>query len=324
MGSVSRPSTCCASSTGSSAPCPPAITADSDWAFTSPGGSWKRTAERLKSTAHPAWAPPSPSTCRLARDERRVPEIRKRDPVLSGVPLSLSTRCVLSGSDCLLPQAACDSVLGLLAEPLHSLHLHLDLLRLDLRLLGEPDAQHAIAAFSGGVLGLHRRRHREGATERTVVPLDAVVHLALVGLLQPAIAAQRERVALDLDFHVLCLYLGQLHFQRDPLGVLEDVDLRRPGPGHGDLRLDVAAAEAVRLIERAEDAVLQLQQLTVRVVTHDGHQGLPCRVPRRLRERKTQGLWARSHPAALTASRRSTRRGTSTRRGRRAVGVPYL
>src|SRR6267143_1124938 len=259
MGSVSRPSTCCASSTGSSAPCPPAITADSDWAFTSPGGSWKRTAEPLRSTALPAQAPPSPSACRRARDEQLVPEIRKRDPVLSGVPLSLSTRCVLSGSDCLLPQAACDSVLGLLAESLHYLHLNLDLLRLDLGLLGKPDAQHAIAAFSGGVLGLHRRRHREGAAERTVAPLDAVVQLALVGLLQPAIAAQRERVALDLDFHLFGVHFGQFHFQRDSLGVLEDVHLRRPGPGHGDLRLDVAAAETVRLIEGAEDAVLQLQ-----------------------------------------------------------------
>src|SRR3981189_1097512 len=259
MGSVSRPSTCFASSTGSSARCPPATTAGSGWASTSPGGSWKRTGERFTSTAPPARAPPSPSTCRSAQHEQVVPEVRKRDPVLSGVPLSLSTRCVLSGSDFLLPQAACDSVLGLLAESLHSLHLHLDLLRLDLGLLGKPDAQHAIAAFSGGVLGIHRRRHREGAAERTVAPLDAVVELALIGLLQPAIAAQRERVALDLDFDVLCLYLGQLHLQHDPLGGPAHVDLRRPGPGHGDLRLDVAAAEAVRLIERAEDAVLQLQ-----------------------------------------------------------------
>src|SRR6267143_4601855 len=86
MGSVSRPSPCCASSTGSSAPCPPAITADSDWAFTSPGGSWKRTAEPLRSTALPAQAPPSPSPCRRARDEQLVPEVRKRDPVFVGCP----------------------------------------------------------------------------------------------------------------------------------------------------------------------------------------------------------------------------------------------
>jgi hypothetical protein len=33
---------------------------------------------------------------------------RKRGPVLTGAPLSLSTRCVLPGSDSLLPQAAHD------------------------------------------------------------------------------------------------------------------------------------------------------------------------------------------------------------------------
>src|SRR6266481_550484 len=33
---------------------------------------------------------------------------RKREPVLTGVPLSLSTRCVVPGSDSLLPPSACD------------------------------------------------------------------------------------------------------------------------------------------------------------------------------------------------------------------------
>src|ERR1700694_627706 len=141
-----------------------------------------------------------------ARDEQRVPEIRKRDPVLT-VSRSRCRRaacCLGAIAFSRRPRATVPfSVLCLLAEPWHSLHLRLALLRLDLALLGEPDAQHAIAEFSGGVLGLHRRRHREGAAERTVVPLDAVVQLALVGLLQPTVATQSERVALDLDIYVL-------------------------------------------------------------------------------------------------------------------------
>src|SRR3989449_2435238 len=236
-----------------------------------------------------------------------------------GGPALVAARCVLLGAIPFSrrPRATVPaSVLGLLTERWHSLYLYLDLLRLDLGPLGESDPQHATAAFGGGVLGVHRRRHGEGAAERTVVPLDAVVQLALVRLLQLSITAERERVALDLDVHVLCVHLGQLHLKCDPLGVLEDVHLRRPVAGHGDLRLYSAAAEAVRLIEGAEDAVLQLQQLTVRVVTHDGHQGLPCRVPRRLRERKTQGLWARSHPAAPNRVEKVDSTGSSTRPGR--------
>src|SRR6202171_6588292 len=134
-----------------------------------------------------------------ARDEQRVPEIRKRDPVLT-VSRSRCRRaacCLGAIAFSRRPRATVPfSVLGLLAEPWHSLHLHLDLLRLDLGLLGEPDAQHAIAAFGGGVLGLPRRPDREGAAEPTVVPLDAVVQLALGGLLPPTVATRGERVAL--------------------------------------------------------------------------------------------------------------------------------
>src|SRR2546422_1345745 len=195
------------------------------------------------------------SGCRACPEDVSTWRKCKRDPVLA-VPLSLPTRCVLLGAIPFSrrPRATVPaSVLGLLTERWHSLYLYLDLLRLDLGPLGESDPQHATAAFGGGVLGVHRRRHGEGAAERTVVPLDAVVQLALVRLLQLSITAERERVALDLDVHVLCVHLGQLHLKCDPLGVLEDVHLRRPVAGHGDLRLYSAAAEAVRLVEGAED-----------------------------------------------------------------------
>src|SRR5712692_5480833 len=169
------------------------------------------------------------------------------------------------------------SVLGLLRERGRAVHLHLDLLRLRLGLLGERDPEYPVAAFGAGVLRVYRRRHREGAAERTVAPLDAVVRVALVRIFQAALPAQSERVALDLDVHVPCVHLGQLHFERARLGALEDVHLRRPTPGDGLRGIDGAAAETVRLVEGTEDAVLQLQELTERIVTHDGHDGLPCR-----------------------------------------------
>src|SRR5438477_10556810 len=77
--------------------------------------------------------------------------------------------------------------------------LHLDLPRLRLRLLGKEDAQHAIAALRGDVPHLHCRGQREAAAEAAVGPLDTVIPLLLVGVLELALAAQVQRVALELD-----------------------------------------------------------------------------------------------------------------------------
>src|SRR4051812_2505628 len=61
--------------------------------------------------------------------------------------------------------------------------LHLDLPRLRLILLGQEDAQHAVAALRGDVAQLHCRGQREAAAEGAVVALDAVIVLPLVGVL---------------------------------------------------------------------------------------------------------------------------------------------
>src|SRR5438105_1292144 len=106
--------------------------------------------------------------------------------------------------------------------------LHLDLARLRLRLLGKEDAQHAIAALRRDVSHLHRRGQRKSPGEAAVGPLDAVIPLLLVGVLELALAAQGQRVALELDVDIVGIDLRQLDLQRDAFAVLEDVDERRP------------------------------------------------------------------------------------------------
>src|SRR5712671_7612560 len=69
------------------------------------------------------------------------------------------------------------------------LDLHLDLARLGLGPLRQHDAQHAVPALGRDVLGVHGSGQREAAAERAVGPLDAVVALALLSLLQLALAA---------------------------------------------------------------------------------------------------------------------------------------
>src|SRR5207302_8939173 len=106
--------------------------------------------------------------------------------------------------------------------------LHLDLARLRLRLLGKEDAQHAIAALRRDVPHLHCRGQRKSPGEAAVGPLDAVIPLLLVGILEFSLAAQGQRVALELDVDIVGIDLRQLDLQRDTLAVLEDVDERQP------------------------------------------------------------------------------------------------
>src|SRR6266446_7465288 len=111
--------------------------------------------------------------------------------------------------------------------------LHLDLARLRLRLLGKEDPQHAIAALRRDVPHLHCRGQRKSPGEAAVRPLDAVIPLLLVGILELSLAAQGQRVALDLDVDIVGIDLRQLDLQRDALAVLEDVDERRPAAAGG-------------------------------------------------------------------------------------------
>src|SRR2546426_5095543 len=106
--------------------------------------------------------------------------------------------------------------------------LHLDLARLGLRLLGKEDAQHAIVALRRDVPHLHCRGQRKSPGEAAVGPLDAVIPLLLVGVLELALAAQGERVALEPDVDIVGIDLRQLDVQRDALAVLEAVDELQP------------------------------------------------------------------------------------------------
>src|SRR5256712_6012190 len=109
--------------------------------------------------------------------------------------------------------------------------LHLDLARLRLGLLGKEDAQHAIAALRRDVPRLHCRGQRKSPGEAAVGPFDAMIPLLPIEVLELALAAQGQRVALELDVDVAGIDLWQLNFQRDALAVLEDVDERRPAAG---------------------------------------------------------------------------------------------
>src|SRR5207245_11174260 len=81
--------------------------------------------------------------------------------------------------------------------------LHLDLARFRLRLLGKEDAQHAVAALRRYVRRVHRRGQRKSPAEASVGPLDAVIPLLLVDILELALAPQCQRIALDLDVDVV-------------------------------------------------------------------------------------------------------------------------
>src|SRR5438067_2841369 len=164
----------------------------------------------------------------------------------------------------------------LLHDPGESrIDLHLDLARLRLALLGQEDAQHAVAALRGDVAQLHCRGQREAAAEGAVVALDAVIVLPLVGVLELALAAQRQRVALELDVDVVGVDLGQLDLQGDALFVFENVHQRRPGGGCG---ADLVGA-IHRLVEMlVEQLVAKLHEW---IISSDDHGNLPAeRAPR--------------------------------------------
>src|SRR5438067_12097142 len=73
---------------------------------------------------------------------------------------------------------------------------HLDLARHRLALLGQEDAQHAVAALRADVFQVHCRGQREAADEGSDVTTDAVIVLPPVGVLELALAAQYMRDAI--------------------------------------------------------------------------------------------------------------------------------
>src|SRR3954464_5700048 len=102
--------------------------------------------------------------------------------------------------------------------------LNLDLTRLRLGPLGQPDAEDAILALGGDVLGVDGRRKREAALESAVGALDPLVPVLRLGLLELALAAQGQRVVLDVEIDLGSLDFGQLDLEGHAIGVLEDID----------------------------------------------------------------------------------------------------
>src|SRR5207245_7453997 len=139
--------------------------------------------------------------------------------------------------------------------------------------------------------------------------LDPVIRVALVLVLQLALALQSERVALDLNLDVLRLDFRQLRLERDAFRILEDVDQRRPGRHHRLLVL--AAAATVGGVEGAKELVLQRDQVAKGIVTtNDGHTSAP------FKQKKI--LWDAG--GAFPRSRRRPQRKTA--RGRVKARVP--
>src|SRR2546425_747567 len=148
--------------------------------------------------------------------------------------------------------------------------LHLDLARLRLRLLGKEDAQHAIVALRRDVPHLHCRGQRKSPGEAAVGPLDAVIPLLLVGVLELALAAHGERVALEPDVDIVGIDLRQLDLQRDALAVLEDVDEGRPAAA-GAVGFFVGLLEV--LVEQLVPHLLH--RFTKRIIPDDRHLNPP-------------------------------------------------
>src|SRR5205823_13954429 len=100
--------------------------------------------------------------------------------------------------------------------------------------------------------------------------------LPLVGVLELALAAQQQRVALELDVDVVGGDLGQLDLQGDALFILEDVHQRRPGIA----RLAADLFGGIQWLGEmlVEELVAKLQE---RIVSRDAHWNLPAeRAPR--------------------------------------------
>ena len=136
-----------------------------------------------------------------------------------------------------------------LKSPAEPASADLDLLRLRLGRLGDGDGQDAVVELGlDGVL-VHPGRQAERAREGAVGPLDPVVVVLRLVLLELALALEGEDVVLDGDLDLLLRDTGQLGLHLVGVRGLEDVDRGRPGPRR---LLRVLAAQ--ELVERlAED-----------------------------------------------------------------------
>ena len=97
-----------------------------------------------------------------------------------------------------------------------------------------------------------------------------MIPLLLVGVLELALAAQVQRVTLELDVDIVGIDLRQLDLQHDAVVVLENVDERRPAAA-------CALGFFVGLLEVLVEELVPhlLHRFTKRVVPHDEHLNPP-------------------------------------------------
>src|SRR5580765_6267036 len=134
--------------------------------------------------------------------------------------------------------------------------LHLDVARLGLVGLGHVDLEHAVSVRRLHLVGADRQAERERPLERTVGALGAVQRAFRRLLLALALAAQRERVVVDRDLHVLRAHARKVRAEHVGVGRLLDVHRRRE---RAPLRTERRRAEEV--FEQATQLGVELERL---------------------------------------------------------------
>src|SRR5262245_31201476 len=178
--------------------------------------------------------------------------------------------------------------------------LHLDADRRGARfgLLGQDDLEDAVALRRADSRLVDVRRQAEGAHERSVRTLGAMVVLGADVARGAAIAAQRQGVVVDPDLDLPLLHAGQIRAQHDAVRVLEDVDGGRPLAG-ADLLLPLLPRH--RLLEQAVHAFLDRQEIPERIPACRRHRFFPRRPVTVLPPAATAGSAASPLVAVLLA-----------------------
>src|SRR5512132_1144806 len=162
----------------------------------------------------------------------------------------------------------------------------LDLFRLQLFRLRQPDLQHAVAIGRLHFVGLNGHRQLHQALELPVRALEVQERLLLQLLLEPALASDGQQIPRDRHGHVLLVYARDLDREHEVVLGLVHVHERRPltprltGPGGGTreeaveqpvhLTLDVAEiAERLPTLHRRSERTPTLHR-------HESSSFSPC------------------------------------------------
>src|SRR2546428_4327022 len=137
--------------------------------------------------------------------------------------------------------------------------VHLDQLGFGFRLLRQAYLQHALFIMGAYLLWIHGVGKRERTGEAPVHPLDAMKVLLLLVLLEPALAADGERIVLNSDIDVFFVNARHFNLQRNVVFVF--VDVHRRCEIAGGQRL-VRTFGAERLTGNTVHAVLQCRKIT--------------------------------------------------------------